>query len=353
MRLLCALGFAAAAVAQLIPSSLGKRVEMDAAVGIDSLAVDVDVDVDALAVDPVFAAGETPSPVFETVSGAPYTPTGPVPAISSAAPTTDPASAPVDAPASAPAGAPSPIFETLPPGPVASSASVPAESPAPSSPSSRAPVSAPAGAPSPIFETLSRDPVTSSAGPSASLPVESLAPSAPPSSSTSASAPADPAFAPGEAPSPIFVTLSGAPYTPTGGAPAESSAAPAEPASAPAEMPAASAPSSVSAPAGAPSPIFETLSRDPVGSSAVPSSSSSSSSSAGVPVESLAPTAPTAPSSRAPPSAPAGAPTPIFSTLPQGAGLSGAPRPTQCPSSSGQVCVTTTATETVYVTVEW
>ncbi|TDZ99616.1 hypothetical protein C8034_v000035 [Colletotrichum sidae] len=117
---------------------------------------------------------------------------------------------------------------------------------------------------------------SSAAAPAATV-VSSAAPAA---SATEAAASADPTFPAGTAPEPIFETISGD-VTPSASAPAVApSSAPAEvpayskPAyeapvyEAPAPSAAASASASFSAPAGAPAPIFETLSADPVATAA-------------------------------------------------------------------------------------
>ncbi|GKT47496.1 uncharacterized protein ColSpa_07677 [Colletotrichum spaethianum] len=273
-------------------------------------AVEAVASISAGAVDPTFTPGETPQPIFVTLSGPAFTPTASLPAASSAAPTSEAAAVPFESPAassvasvSVPAGAPTPIFETLSQDPVASSAAPSASAPAEdlvSSPSTS--VSAPAGAPTPIFETLSQDPVASSAAPSASAPAEDLVSSP----STSVSAPAG-------APTPIFETLSQDPVA--------SSAV--RSVSAPAENIVSSASTTVSAPAGAPTPIFETLSQDRAASSAVPSQTTSKSST---------------------PTSGAG-------------GFGNAPSPTKCTGPDGQDSSTRTSISirtivtTVYVTV--
>ncbi|KZL84542.1 hypothetical protein CI238_05259 [Colletotrichum incanum] len=206
-------------------------------------------------------------------------------------------------------------------------------------------------APSSAAPASSAAPVVSSAKPAATEDVDAVA--------SSGAASADPTFASGTAPEPIFETLSGPAYTPTASVPAASSAAPTtEPVSIPAKSSASSSPASVSAPSGAPAPIFETLSQDPVASSAAPSASA--------PVKSSAASAP------ASVSAPSGAPTPIFETVSQGpvassagpsqtkskqstrtrgrGGSGNGPRPTKGPRPSGQKCSTRTTIKTVYVT---
>ncbi|KZL69753.1 hypothetical protein CT0861_02820 [Colletotrichum tofieldiae] len=204
-------------------------------------------------------------------------------------------------------------------------------------------------APSSAAPASSAAPIVSSASPATTEAVDAVA--------SSGAGSADPTFASGTAPEPVFETLSGPAYTPTASVPAASSAAPAtEPASIPVKYSASSAPASVSAPSGAPVPIFETLSQDPVASSAAPSAS--------VPVTSSAP---------ASVSAPSGVPAPIFETLSQdpvapsagpsqtksrqstrtgggGGGFGNGPRPTKGPRPSGRKCSTRTTIKTVYVT---
>ncbi|GJC94394.1 hypothetical protein ColKHC_03220 [Colletotrichum higginsianum] len=187
---------------------------------------------------------------------------------------------------------------------------------------------------------------------------------------------ADPTFAQGTAPEPIFETLSGPAYTPTASVPAAPSAAPtSEPAAS--SAPAASA--SASAPSGAPAPIFETLSGPaftPTASAPAAPTSDAASEPSSVPAASV--------------SAPSGAPAPIFETVPDtpATTVSGAkpelttapsaapsktknktktktknrtrtrgrgeygngPRPTNGPRPGGQKCSTRTTVKTIYVT---
>ncbi|KAF3798421.1 hypothetical protein GCG54_00013161 [Colletotrichum gloeosporioides] len=198
---------------------------------------------------------------------------------------------------------------------------------------------------------------SASAAPASSAAASTAAPvasSAPAISSTEAvdavatsAGSADPTFASGAAPEPIFSTISGS-ALPSSSAPAASA-----PAVVPSSEPAASVPaetqaaasSSFSAPAGAPEPSFVTVSADPVVSSAPAGT--------GLPVETI----PDAPATSA------ASADPVATQAPSSAGASKTktrkhrtktrkgPKPTKgAGKPSGSGCVNRTTIHTVYVT---
>lgn len=191
----------------------------------------------------------------------------------------------------------------------------------------------------------------SSAAASTAAPVASSAPAVSSTEAVDAVATsagsADPTFASGAAPEPIFSTISGS-ALPSSSAPAASAPAvvpSSEPvASVPAETQAAAS-SSFSAPAGAPEPSFVTVSADPVASSAPAGT--------GLPVE----TVPDAPATSA------ASADPIATQAPSSAGASKTktrkhrtktrkgPKPTKgAGKPGGSGCVNRTTIHTVYVT---
>ncbi|OHE94081.1 hypothetical protein CORC01_10656 [Colletotrichum orchidophilum] len=199
--------------------------------------------------------------------------------------------------------------------------------------SSAAPSAAPASSSTPTASAVASPSAPSTpvaAAPSTTEAVDAVAPSV--------SNSADPTFPSGSAPQPIFETISGTAYTPTGpsytpsasasasaSAPAPAAPAPSGSGSVPAEAPAYSAPTaSVSSPAGAPAPIFETLPHAPVSS---------------------APSAPSTPSGTPSGAAPSKTKTKKTRTRTKTRG----PKPTAAPSHSGK-CVAHTVFKTVYVT---
>ncbi|KAI8228280.1 hypothetical protein K4K54_002348 [Colletotrichum sp. SAR 10_86] len=190
----------------------------------------------------------------------------------------------------------------------------------------------------------------SSAAASTAAPVASSAPAVSSTEAVDAVATsagsADPTFASGAAPEPIFSTISGS-ALPSSSAPAAS--VPAVPSSEPAaSVPAetqAAASSSFSAPAGAPEPSFVTVSADPVASSAPAGT--------GLPVETI----PDAPATSA------ASADPVATQAPSSAGASKTrtrkhrtksrkgPKPTGgAGKPSGAGCVNRTTIHTVYVT---
>ncbi|KAI8176558.1 hypothetical protein K4K48_008710 [Colletotrichum sp. SAR 10_66] len=190
----------------------------------------------------------------------------------------------------------------------------------------------------------------SSAAASTAAPVASSAPAVSSTEAVDAVATsagsADPTFASGAVPEPIFSTISGS-ALPSSSAPAASAPAvvPSEPAaSVPAETQAAAS-SSFSAPAGAPEPSFVTVSADPVASSAPAGT--------GLPVETI----PDAPATSA------ASADPVATQAPSSAGASKTrtrkhrtksrkgPKPTGgAGKPSGAGCVNRTTIHTVYVT---
>ncbi|KAI8311207.1 hypothetical protein K4K59_007554 [Colletotrichum sp. SAR11_240] len=190
----------------------------------------------------------------------------------------------------------------------------------------------------------------SSAAASTAAPVASSAPAVSSTEAVDAVATsagsADPTFASGAAPEPVFSTISGS-ALPSSSAPAASAPAvvPSEPAaSVPAETQAAAS-SSFSAPAGAPEPSFVTVSADPVASSAPAGT--------GLPVETI----PDAPATSA------ASADPVATQAPSSAGASKTrtrkhrtksrkgPKPTGgAGKPSGAGCVNRTTIHTVYVT---
>ncbi|KAK2775778.1 hypothetical protein CKAH01_12734 [Colletotrichum kahawae] len=189
----------------------------------------------------------------------------------------------------------------------------------------------------------------SSAAASTAAPVASSAPAVSSTEAVDAVATsagsADPTFASGAAPEPIFSTISGS-ALPSSSAPAASVPAvvsSSKPASVPAETPAAAA-SSFSAPAGAPEPSFVTISADPVASAPAGT---------GLPVETI----PDAPATSA------ASADPVATQAPSSAGASKTktrkhrtktrkgPKPTGgAGKPSGAGCVNRTTIHTVYVT---
>ncbi|KAF0331876.1 MUC1 Extracellular alpha-1 4-glucan glucosidase [Colletotrichum asianum] len=190
----------------------------------------------------------------------------------------------------------------------------------------------------------------SSAAASTAAPVASSAPAVSSTEAVDAAATsagsADPTFASGAAPEPVFSTISGS-ALPSSSAPAASAPAvvPSEPAaSVPAETQAAAS-SSFSAPVGAPEPSFVTVSADPVASSAPAGT--------GLPVETI----PDAPATSA------ASADPVATQAPSSAGASKTrtrkhrtkprkgPKPTGgAGKPSGAGCVNPTTIHTVYVT---